>query len=72
MKKLLGLLLLIPVALSAQLSGNVSLSGRVVGERNEGLTSASIAVKGSDKGTISDSTGRFSLVINHWLLEIRM
>lgn len=64
MKKLLGLLLLIPVALAAQVTGNTTLSGRILGETKEGLASASIAAKGSDKGTISDSTGRFSLVLS--------
>ena len=33
-------------------------------ENHEGLPSVSISVKGAAKGTITDSTGRFSLVIN--------
>ncbi len=64
MKNLLALLFLIPVIATAQLNGSAILSGRVVGESNEGLASASISVKGATKGTITDSTGRFSLVIN--------
>ena len=58
------LLFLLPVVASAQLNGSVILSGRVVGENQEGLQSVSIAVKGVEKGTITDSTGRFSLVVN--------
>jgi outer membrane cobalamin receptor len=64
MKKLLFLLFLVPVMLKAQLNGSAILSGRIVGENNEGLSAVSISVKGSSKGTISDSTGFFSLVIN--------
>ncbi|MEO6453529.1 MAG: TonB-dependent receptor, partial [Ginsengibacter sp.] len=64
MKKLLGLLFLIPGIVAAQLNGSAILSGRVVGENHEGLPSVSISVKGATKGSITDSTGRFSLVIN--------
>lgn len=55
MKKLLVLLFLIPVVVSAQ------LNGRVVSERNEALASANISVKGTSIITMSDSTGRFLL-----------
>ncbi len=64
MKKILVLLILIPVIVKAQLNGSAILSGRIVGENHEGLSAVSISVKGSSKGTISDSSGRFSLVIN--------
>ena len=64
MKHVIVLLFLFPVIAFAQLNGSVILSGRVVGESHEGLASASISVKGIPKGTITDSTGRFSLVIN--------
>ncbi|MBC7889282.1 MAG: TonB-dependent receptor [Ferruginibacter sp.] len=64
MKNLLVIIFLIPVIVSAQLNGSAILSGRVVGENQEGLAAASISVKGASKGTITDSTGRFSLVIN--------
>jgi outer membrane cobalamin receptor len=64
MKKLLFLFFLLPVILKAQLNGSAILSGRIVGENHEGLSAVSVSVKGSSKGTISDSTGRFSLVIN--------
>src|SRR6186997_329611 len=64
MRKLLLVFFLFPIAVFAQLNGTVILSGRIVGENHEGLANASIYVKGVAKGTISDSTGRFSLVIN--------
>lgn len=64
MKKLLVLLFLIPMMASAQLNGSVILSGRVIGDNSEGLASVSISFKGASKGTITDSTGWFSLVIN--------
>jgi iron complex outermembrane recepter protein len=64
MRNLLMLLFLFPLIASAQLNGTVILSGKVVGENHEGLSGASIAVKGINKGTITDSAGRFSLVIN--------
>ena len=55
---------LLPLIAAAQLNGAAILSGRVVGENQEGLAYASIAVKGASDGSITDSTGRFSLVIN--------
>ena len=64
MRKLLVLLFLLPVMALAQLNGTVILSGKVVGENHEGLAAASIAVKGANKGTVTDSSGKFSLVIN--------
>lgn len=64
MKKALLLAILIPVLTQAQLNGSLILSGRVVGESHEGIGAASVTVKGSSSGTVTDSTGRFSLVIN--------
>ena len=64
MKNLLVLLFLLPLSALAQLNGTLILSGKVVGENHEGLVSASIAVKGADKGTITDANGKFALVIN--------
>ncbi len=65
MRKLATVLFfLLPVLAFGQLNGTIILSGRVVGESHEGLASASIVVKGATKGTITDSTGRFSLVVN--------
>jgi iron complex outermembrane recepter protein len=59
---LLGFLL--PAYLFAQLNGAVILSGKIVGENHEGLSAASVSVKDTKLGTVSDSTGKFSLVIN--------
>ena len=64
MKHLSVLFFLFPAIVFAQLNGSVILSGKVVGENSEGLAAASISVKGVLKGTITDSSGRFSLVIN--------
>jgi len=64
MKKVLLLAFLIPLFAKAQLNGSLILSGRVVGESHEGIGSASVSIKGTSAGTITDSTGKFSLVIN--------
>jgi outer membrane cobalamin receptor len=68
MKKVsLLLLIVLPFLVNAQLNGTLLLSGKVVGENHEGLSFASIAIKGTKLGTITDSTGKFSLVINQKL-----
>lgn len=68
MKKILLLLLIVfPFLVNAQLNGTLLLTGKVVGENHEGLSAASIAIKGTKLGTITDSTGKFSLVINQKL-----
>ena len=64
MKHLLILLFLLPFFAAAQLNGTVILSGKIVGENNQGLPGSSIMVKGTSAGTTSDTSGRFSLVIN--------
>ncbi|MBS1513061.1 MAG: TonB-dependent receptor [Bacteroidetes bacterium] len=65
MKKVFALLLtLSPLLTVAQLNGTLILSGRVVGENHEGVSGASISIKGTPIGTSSDSAGNFSLVIN--------
>ena len=64
MKKLLLLAFFIPVLAKAQLNGSLILSGRVVGESHESIASASVAIKGTTAGTVTDSSGKFSLVIN--------
>lgn len=55
---------LFPVYLLAQLNGAVILSGTIVGENHEPIPSASISVKDTKIGTQTDSTGKFSLVVN--------
>ncbi|MEI9955162.1 MAG: TonB-dependent receptor [Ferruginibacter sp.] len=67
MKRIIAILLTaIPLFTLAQLNGALLLSGKVVGENHEGLPS-SITIKGTSIGTTSDSTGKFSLVINQKL-----
>jgi len=68
MKRIIALLVLaLPLVTLAQLNGALLLSGRVVGENHEGLAGASISIKGTSIGTSSDSTGKFSMVINQKL-----
>jgi len=40
------------------------LSGRVVNDQNEGVPFASILIKGTSKGTQTDSSGRFTFTVN--------
>ena len=56
---------ILPALAFAQLNGSMILSGRIVSEKGEPIASASVTVKGSSLGTMSDSSGSFSLVINH-------
>jgi iron complex outermembrane recepter protein len=65
--KILLFILLVPLFSQAQLNGSFILSGRIVGEDHEGISAASIAVKGTNAGTVADSAGRFSLVVNQKL-----
>lgn len=68
MKKIIVFLFTaLPLFTLAQLNGALILSGRVVGESHEGLSGASVTIKGTSIGTSSDSTGKFSLVINQKL-----
>ncbi len=68
MKKIISLLFLVaPFLIQAQLNGTLLLSGKVVGENHDGIPSASISIKGTKLGTVSDSSGKFSLVINQKL-----
>ena len=58
---LLSLVFLLPFYLYAQETQS-SISGRVVNENNAGLPFASITIKGTSIGTVSDSAGYFTLV----------
>jgi len=55
---------LLPIFLFAQLNGSAIVSGKVLDDHNQPLIAASVTVKGSKHGAITDSTGYFSLVIN--------
>lgn len=67
MKFFILLLFIFPVIAQAQLNGTLLLSGKVVGENHEGLIGASVAIKGTKLGTVTDSVGKFSIVINQKL-----
>lgn len=43
------------------------LSGRIVGDNHEPLPGVSVAIKNTPKGTVTDTTGKFSLIINQKL-----
>ena len=61
------LFIVFPVFLMAQLNGTLMLSGRIVGENHEPLPGVSVAIKNTPKGTVTDTTGKFSLIINQKL-----
>jgi iron complex outermembrane receptor protein len=68
MKKIIFFFLLaLPFVSRGQLNGALLLSGRIVGEQHEGLPGVSVAIKSTTKGTQTDSTGRFALVISQKL-----
>ncbi|MDB5211880.1 MAG: energy transducer TonB, partial [Sediminibacterium sp.] len=68
MKKIyLFILFFTPFILQAQLNGALILTGKIVGENHEGLPSVSVSIKNTTKGTSTDSTGKFSLIINQKL-----
>lgn len=56
--------LLFPGNPFAQLNGSVQISGRVINESGNALEAVSISIKGSQQGTVSDSLGNFSLIVN--------
>jgi outer membrane receptor protein involved in Fe transport len=62
--RFLFVLLSVPFFVFSQLNGSLQISGKIVGESHEGLAGVSVAVKGTTIGTSSDSSGRFSLIIN--------
>lgn len=61
---LIAVLLTAPLFTIAQLNGSLQLSGRIVGENHEGIPAATITIKGTSSATSSDSSGKFSLIIN--------
>ena len=66
-KTILLIFFLVPFFVRAQLNGTLILTGRIVGENHEGLPFVSVFIKKSAKGTATDSTGKFSLIINQKL-----
>jgi outer membrane cobalamin receptor len=68
MKKIVSFIfIVIPILSQAQLNGALILTGRVVGDGHEGLPGVSVSIKNTTKGTATDSTGKFSLIINQKL-----
>jgi iron complex outermembrane receptor protein len=59
MKRIIFFLALVSPALAF-----AQVTGRIVNENNDGIPYASIALKNSEAGTLTDSTGRFSFVVN--------
>ena len=65
MKKIfLSSLFIYPLFVFAQLNGSAIVSGKVIDDRSQPLVAASVTIKGSKHGAITDSSGYFSLVIN--------
>ena len=61
---ILVLIISLPLWAFSQVSEPVVVTGRVVGERQDPLASATIAPKGTSKGTVTDINGEFSLSVN--------
>ncbi|NCI46816.1 TonB-dependent receptor [Sediminibacterium soli] len=60
-------LVLFPFFAHAQLNGALIISGKIVGESHEALPSVAVSVKNTTKGTLTDSAGRFSLIVSQKL-----
>lgn len=60
----LWMLLWMGTSVYGQLNGNVLVSGRIVGERQEPLSGVSVFLKGASQGVSTDSAGQFKLVVN--------
>jgi iron complex outermembrane receptor protein len=58
------LIFFIPTISKAQLNGTFIISGKVADERQQALTGTSVIIKGTTLGTTTDSTGKFSFVVN--------
>ncbi|MBI3882736.1 MAG: carboxypeptidase-like regulatory domain-containing protein, partial [Sphingobacteriales bacterium] len=61
---ILFLAFILPVYAFAQLNGATILSGRILNDKKESVPNASVTVKGTKNGTLTDTTGKFSLVTN--------
>jgi TonB-linked SusC/RagA family outer membrane protein len=64
LKKILALCLLLTVILSATNKAdaqNISMSGTVYDEKGEGIPGASVAVKGTQKGTLTSVDGTYTI-----------
>lgn len=59
-KRLLSCLVIL-LLFSGITSAQISISGRIIGEDNEPMIGVSVSLKGTNKGTITDFDGKFSL-----------
>ncbi len=66
-RSILLLAILLPVYLFAQQTRTGALTGRIVNDNNNSVPFASITIKGTSAGAVSDSTGYFSLITNQKL-----
>ncbi|QHS61227.1 TonB-dependent receptor [Chitinophaga agri] len=69
------LVLLLPVLAQAQLNGSYIIGGKITGDKGEALPGASVHIKGTSFGAITDSTGRFDITANTkfpFKLEVRL
>ncbi len=65
MKRILIVLIFsLPWVSWAQLNGSLQVSGRVVNDRGDYVPGVSVLVKGTTRGSSTDSLGYFSLVVN--------
>ncbi len=65
MKRILIVLIFsLPWVAWAQLNGSLQVSGRVVNDRGDYVPGVSVIVKGSTRGSSTDSLGYFTLVVN--------
>ncbi|MEP6951484.1 MAG: TonB-dependent receptor [Ginsengibacter sp.] len=69
---ILSALFLFPFLAFAQLNGSAIISGNIVDENGRPVVAASVTTKGSGTGSVTDSAGHFSLIINQkfpfWLV----
>jgi outer membrane receptor protein involved in Fe transport len=61
---LLTVIALLPAILHAQLNGSYIISGKVVSDQGQPVQGANVILKGTKRGTITDSLGNFSLTSN--------
>ncbi|RYY69937.1 MAG: SusC/RagA family TonB-linked outer membrane protein [Chitinophagaceae bacterium] len=63
MRKLLMLMLGVLCLTTQLLAQNRTISGRITNEQGEGIANASVTVKGTTNGTVTNATGNFSLSV---------
>ena len=67
--------LLFPVIAQAQLNGSYIIAGKISGDKNEALAGATVQIKGTSFGALTDSSGRFEITTNAkfpFKLQIRL